>query len=136
MSIETISCRLIFHIVSNIKLVWIRKAAEDWDVAAEIVGGSMEKCKIGQLVNEALQTRRMQTETIQSHHRDCEAVCSPLRCRTIEASVGRLTADVVAGPSSCDILRVSSDGSLETLNNMVRAEEPLVLEILWPWVAS
>lgn len=88
----------------------------------------MEKCEIWQLVDEALQLWRAQAITIPYDPRDCELLRSPRWCRAVEADVGCLATDVMAGPGGRDVLGIGRYGALEALDDEVRAVQPLVWE--------
>jgi hypothetical protein len=119
-------------IVVDAKIVRVFKARESGDASvAEVVGGGMEECDVGELVDEALQLRCTQTEAIENYCRHCELLSSAGRCCTVEADVALLAADVVAGPRAGDVLGIRSDRALEALNGVVSAVEPIVWKIFW-----
>lgn len=47
----------------------------------------------------------------------------------MEAEIGLLAADAIAGPGGCDVLGVASYGALETLDDKVGSVEALIGEV-------
>jgi len=111
--------RMSWKIVSDIEIVHVWQSIEAWDVAAEVVGGSVERCEIWQLVDETPQPRCTQAIAIPNDPRDCEIFRLPSWCGAIEAKVPCFAADVMISPSGCDVLRVGSNDALEPLDDEV-----------------
>lgn len=108
---------LYLEIAVDIDLVVVGEACEVGDVTTEVVGGSMEKCKIGEMVNKSFQLRCTQAITVKDHHSDRGLLSTPRQCCTVETEVGRVAADVMAGPGGGDVLGVGSDCLLEPLDD-------------------
>jgi hypothetical protein len=113
-------------IVTNVKVAQEGETVEAGDTAAEVIRRSMKQREIRELVYEALKLRRVQAKAIQNDRRDSELLSSPWKSRAVEAEVGCLAADVVAGPRCSDVLGITSDGLLEALDGEVRSVESLV----------
>uniref|UniRef100_A0A0A9EMD1 Uncharacterized protein n=1 Tax=Arundo donax TaxID=35708 RepID=A0A0A9EMD1_ARUDO len=107
-------------IFGNIEFIEVRKASETGYVASKVVRGRMEKREIRELVNKTPQLRRTQAKAIEKNRCYRELLILPQWFRTVEAKVGRLAADVVAGPRVGHVFGVGRDGALKALDDDVR----------------